>query len=191
MPTSIRRIIFTTQLRIDSSTSYCIAKTTSITRQGPALNSFDIVFKSFDRISESPSFFSLIPLLLTNVHLRPSSVIPPELLSNMPDYSGDRTHTPNDQIAGVPSTKRKQPSQQTRQLLSCTKCRERKVKVGSLFLFHFNSRQWSARSRDKRKADMCKVRPHQALLGMLCSRSAQGLPVHRRRRRLCTHPAVV
>ncbi|KAH5688949.1 hypothetical protein HBI23_032060 [Parastagonospora nodorum] len=46
----------------------------------------------------------------------------------MPDYSGERSHTSDEQPVSVPPNRRKQPSQQPRQLLSCTKCRERKVK---------------------------------------------------------------
>lgn len=45
----------------------------------------------------------------------------------MSTFSQDRIHSP---IIGQPidATRRKQPPQQPRQLLSCTKCRERKVK---------------------------------------------------------------
>jgi hypothetical protein len=48
---------------------------------------------------------------------------------NMPDYSGERTHTSDNPTTAVSLNKRKQPAQQPRQLLSCTKCRSRKVKV--------------------------------------------------------------
>jgi len=48
----------------------------------------------------------------------------------MSQLEGERILTPNDQpIVTADVSKRKQQLQQPRQLLSCTKCRERKVKV--------------------------------------------------------------
>ena len=48
----------------------------------------------------------------------------------MAEVSFQRAHTYQEQLTSrVPTSRRKQQPQQQRQLLSCTKCRERKVKV--------------------------------------------------------------
>lgn len=45
-----------------------------------------------------------------------------------------RAHTFQDEIADTTTAGRRKQSQTQRQLLSCTKCRERKVKVGILWM---------------------------------------------------------
>jgi hypothetical protein len=71
------------------------------------------------------------PLCLAFARIRHSIVS--QSCSTMAEVLYERIHIAQDQSPSVVDTKRrKRQRQQPRQLLSCTKCRERKVKVGLL-----------------------------------------------------------
>jgi hypothetical protein len=91
--------------------------------------------------------------------------------------SSENVHCRAEQCPGPRRSGKKRP--QSRQLLSCTKCRDRKVKVGESL---FGSVKSLSRVRDDTgvlQADQTTVRSYESLFRMLCSGPSQGVPLRR------------
>jgi hypothetical protein len=137
----------------------------------------------------------IITLHLVHANLRLGSIS--RSCYTMADFLSERIYSSRDHSAGATDgNKRKQQPQQPRQLLSCTKCRERKVKVGTYK--SFPSKTETARCRPGTDALASKmwycglthhlVRPHKAMLSMLCPWLSSRLSLHSRRRKLRPDP---